>query len=173
MDGRGRVVSTFWIVAFIIGALIVAGLAFYAGTLLRQVKDQNAKIAKYKAELKAQQAQKNIKLSDSINLIAKAMKEKQCDYSEGCLRVWVLMSQYVFENETNIESQYPGVLKMYDVVKDMPTHDARKKYSKKEIFKMDSERWKAEKELEEEILKDLEQIVLAFKADPNAKTITL
>jgi hypothetical protein len=166
-------VSTFWIIAFIVGALIVAALAFYAGTLLRQVKDQNTKITEHKAKLKAQQAQKNTKLADSINLIAKAMKEKQCEYSEGCLRVWVLMSQYVFESESNIETQYPAILKMYDVVKDMPTHDARKKYSKKEIFKMDSARWKAEKDLEDEIQKDLEKVVLQFKADPNAKTITL
>ena len=165
--------STFWIIAFIVGALIVAALAYYAGTLLRQVKDQNTKAAEHKAKLKAQQEQKNTKLADSINLIAKAMKEKQCEYSEGCLRVWVLMSQYVFESESNIESQYPAILKMYDVVKDMPTHDARKKYSKKEIFKMDSARWKAEKDLEEEIQKDLEKVVLQFKADPNAKTITL
>lgn len=165
--------STALIVALIIGVSIVAGLAFYAGTLLRQVKDQNIKIAERNAKLKAQQEQKNTKLADSINLIAKAMKEKQCEYSEGCLRVWVLMSQYVFETESNIEMEYPGILKMYDVVKDMPTHDARKKYSKKEIFKMDSARWKAEKDLEEEIQKDLDKMVLEFKADPNAKTITL
>jgi len=166
-------VTTFWIIAFIIGALIIAGLAYYAGTLLRQVKDQNAKVAEHNAKLKAQQEQKNTKLADSVNLIAKAMKEKQCEYSEGCLRVWVLMSQYVFESESNIELEYPAILKMYNVVKDMPTHDARKKYSKKEIFKMDSARWKAEKDLETEIQKDLEKVVLQFKADPNAKTITV
>jgi len=173
MVGRGRIVTTFWIIAFIIGALIIAGLAYYAGTLLRQVKDQNAKVAEHNAKLKAQQEQKNTKLADSVNLIAKAMKEKQCEYSEGCLRVWVLMSQYVFESESNIELEYPAILKMYNVVKDMPTHDARKKYSKKEIFKMDSARWKAEKDLETEIQKDLEKVVLQFKADPNAKTITV
>jgi len=173
MVGRGRIVTTFWIIAFIIGALIIAGLAYYAGTLLRQVKDQNAKVAEHNAKLKAQQKQKNTKLADSVNLIAKAMKEKQCEYSEGCLRVWVLMSQYVFENESDIELEYPGILKMYNVVKDMPTHDARKKYSKKEIFKMDSARFKAEQDLEDEIQNDLKKIVLQFKADPNAKTITL
>jgi hypothetical protein len=166
-------VTTFWIIAFIIGALIIAGLAYYAGTLLRQVKDQNAKVAEYNAKLKAQQEQKNTKLADSVNLIAKAMIQKQCEYSEGCLRVWVLMSQYVFESESNIELEYPAILKMYNVVKDMPTHDARKKYSKKEIFKMDSARWQAEKDLEIEIQKDLEKVVLQFKADPNAKTITV
>jgi len=166
-------VSTLWIIAFIIGALIVAGLAFYAGTLLKQVKQQNEKVAANNAKLQQQRKQKNIKLADSINLIAKAMKEKQCEYSEGCLRVWVLMSQYMFDSDENIEQQYPAIMKMYDVVKEMPTHDARKKYSKKEIFKMDSARFKAEKDLEDEIQQDLDKVVLQFKADPNAKTITL
>jgi len=166
-------VSTLWIIAFIIGALIVAGLAFYAGTLLKQVKQQNEKVAANNAKLEQQRKQKNIKLADSINLIAKAMKEKQCEYSEGCLRVWVLMSQYMFDSDENIEQQYPAIMKMYDVVKEMPTHDARKKYSKKEIFKMDSARFKAEKDLEDEIQQDLDKVVLQFKADPNAKTITL
>ena len=165
--------STFWLIAFIFGALFFAGLAFYAGTLLRQVKQQKDQILARNAKRQIQQEQKNTKLADSINLIAKAMKEKQCEYSEGCLRVWVLLSQYVFESENNIELEYPGILKMYDVVKEMPTHAARKKYSKKEIYKMDSARWKAEKDLEDEIQKDLDKIVLQFKADPNAKTITL
>jgi hypothetical protein len=166
-------VSTFWLIAFIIGALFIAALAFYAGTLLRQVKQQNEKAAVNNAKLQEQRQQKNLKLADSINLIAKAMKQKQCEYSEGCLRVWVLMSQYIFDSDENIEQQYPGILKMYDVVKEMPTHDARKKYSKKEIFKMDSARWQAEKDLEDEIQQDLSKMVLQFKADPNAKTITL
>ncbi|SFD22925.1 DUF2489 domain-containing protein [Pseudoalteromonas denitrificans] len=165
--------STFWLIAFIFGALFIAGLAFYAGTLLRQVKQQKDQILAHNTKRQIQQEQKNTKLADSINLIAKAMKEKQCEYSEGCLRVWVLLSQYVFESENNIELEYPGILKMYDVVKEMPTHAARKKYSKKEIYKMDSARWKAEKDLEDEIQKDLDKIVLQFKADPNAKTITL
>ncbi|PAJ72699.1 hypothetical protein CJF42_19810 [Pseudoalteromonas sp. NBT06-2] len=165
--------SSFWIITFIIGALIVASLAFYAGTLLRQLKQQNKNVAANNAKWQEQRKKKNIKLADSINLIAKAMKEKQCEYSEGCLRVWVLMSQYRFDSDENIEQQYPAILKMYDVVKEMPTHDARKKYSKKEIFKMDSARWKAEKDLEDEIQKDLDKIVLEFKADPNAKTISV
>ena len=48
------------------------------------------------------------------------MNEKQCDYSEGCLRIWVLMSQYSFDTERDLTSAYPGIYKMYDVVKEMP-----------------------------------------------------
>ncbi|AOT06652.1 DUF2489 domain-containing protein [Pseudoalteromonas luteoviolacea] len=167
--------STIWVVALVFGALIVAGLAFYAGKLLWQLKVQKDTIAKLKEEqvkkLEKSRQERNGKLADSINLIAKAMKQKQCEYSEGCLRVWVLISQYSFDSEVTLEQTYPGVFEMYDEVKEMPTHDARKKYSKKEIFKMDTQRWRAEERLEEQILKDCDKLLQEFKALPGSENV--
>ncbi|MCF6438512.1 DUF2489 domain-containing protein [Pseudoalteromonas luteoviolacea] len=167
--------STIWVVALVVGALIVAGLAFYAGKLLWQLKVQKDTIAKLKEEqakkLEKSRQERNGKLADSINLIAKAMKQKQCEYSEGCLRVWVLISQYSFDSEVVLEKTYPGVFEMYDEVKEMPTHDARKKYSKKEIFKMDTQRWRAEERLEEQILKDCDKLLEEFKALPGSENV--
>ncbi|TMS63900.1 DUF2489 domain-containing protein, partial [Pseudoalteromonas sp. S1941] len=96
---------------------------------------------------------------------------KQCEYSEGCLRVWVLISQYSFDEEVDLQQSYPGVYQMYDEVKEMPTHDARKKYSKKEIFKMDSQRWRAEERLEAEILQDCEKLIVRFKAAAGSENV--
>ncbi|KZN64079.1 DUF2489 domain-containing protein [Pseudoalteromonas luteoviolacea] len=167
--------STLWIIALLVGALIVAGLAFYAGKLLWQLKVQKETIAKLQAEqtekLEKSRQERNGKLADSINLIAKAMKQKQCEYSEGCLRVWVLISQYSFDEEVSLETTYPGVYEMYDEVKEMPTHDARKKYSKKEIFKMDTKRWRAEERLESQILKDCDKLLSEFKALPGSENV--
>ncbi|NUZ12139.1 DUF2489 domain-containing protein [Pseudoalteromonas sp. McH1-7] len=167
--------NTAWIVALFIGAVIIAGLAFYAGKLLWQLKVQKEKIAKHREEkaieLEKSRQQRNSKIADSVNLIARAMKEKQCEYSEGCLRVWVLISQYSFDNEVDLQLDYPGVYQMYEEVKEMPTHDARKKYSKKEIYKMDSQRWRAEERLESEILKDCEKLIVRFKAAAGSENV--
>ncbi|MEJ6474944.1 DUF2489 domain-containing protein [Pseudoalteromonas piscicida] len=167
--------NTAWIIAIIIGALIIAGLAFYAGKLLWQLKVQKEQIAKYRekkaAELEVSRQKRNEKIADSVNLIARAMKEKQCEYSEGCLRVWVLISQYSFDEDVDLQQTYPGVYQMYDEVKEMPTHDARKKYSKKEIFKMDSQRWRAEERLEADILKDCEKLIERFKAAAGSENV--
>ncbi|KZN63037.1 hypothetical protein N473_01645 [Pseudoalteromonas luteoviolacea CPMOR-1] len=167
--------SMIWVIALVVGALIVAGLAFYAGKLLWQLKVQKDTIAKLKEEqakkLEQSRQERNGKLADSINLIAKAMKQKQCEYSEGCLRVWVLISQYSFDSEVALEQIYPGVFEMYDEVKEMPTHDARKKYSKKEIFKMDTQRWRAEERLEAQILKDCDKLLEEFKALPGSENV--
>ncbi|PCK30799.1 DUF2489 domain-containing protein [Pseudoalteromonas piscicida] len=167
--------NTAWIIAIIIGALIIAGLAFYAGKLLWQLKVQKEQIAKYRekkaAELEVSRQKRNEKIADSVNLIARAMKEKQCEYSEGCLRVWVLISQYSFDEDVDLQQTYPGVYQMYDEVNEMPTHDARKKYSKKEIFKMDSQRWRAEERLEADILKDCEKLIERFKAAAGSENV--
>lgn len=140
-----------------LGVILVAGLAFYAGQLLWQLKQQRL--------VQQEQKDKRLKyLTDSISLIAKAMKEEQCELSEGVLRVWVLLDHYNSEQEApkDYPSLYPGFAALYDVIKDMPTHEARKKQGKQERFKMDVTRWDAEKEHNEQITTDIGKIIKEF-----------
>jgi len=140
-----------------LGVVVIAGLAFYAGQLLWQLKEQKI----------TQQEQKNKRLNyltDSIAYIAKAMKEEQCDLSEGVLRIWVLLDHYNSEQQEpkDYPNLYPGFAALYDVIKDMPTHEARKKQGKQERFKMDVQRWDAEKDNGEQIAVDIEGIMSEF-----------
>ncbi|WP_350628321.1 DUF2489 domain-containing protein [Pseudoalteromonas sp. CAL260-MNA-CIBAN-0059] len=167
--------STAVILALFVGAAIIVGLAFYAGQLLYKLSAQKKLIAKKQAEqqqkLKQSRLKRNAKLADSIYLIARAMHEQQCEFSEGCLRIWVLMSQYGFEDEQDLTTKYSGIYKMYQVVKEMPTHDARKKYTKKEIFKLDTARWRAEEAHKDEIIADCAKIIIEFKAAPGSENV--
>jgi len=167
--------NTAIILALLIGAVIIIGLAFYAGQLLYKLRAQKKLIVKTQAEQKRKLEQsrltRNAKLADSIHLIARAMAQEQCEFSEGCLRIWVLMSQYSFAQELDLIAQYPGIYKMYDVVKEMPTHDARKKYTKKDIFKQDTARWRAEETLKDEIKADCAKIINDFKAAPGSENV--
>ena len=140
-----------------VGALIIAGLGFYAGQLLWQVQQQK--------QTQEQESQKRIDyLTHSISHIAKAMQAEQCEYSEGVLRIWVLLDHYNKEitEPKDYTTLYPGFATLYEVIKDMPTHEARKKYDKKEIAKMDMRRWRAEKEHEEQIGQDLNNLLKEF-----------
>lgn len=146
-----------WYGLIALAIIVVAGLAFYAGQLLWQVQEQK------KQQLK--EKNKRIKyLTDSISFIAKAMKEEQCEYSEGVLRIWVLLEHHNREvpEPKDYQEIYPGFASLYGVIKDMPTHEARKKYSKQDVAKMDMKRWRAEKEFEEQIGKDIEQLLTQF-----------
>ena len=149
--------STPWIIALVIGAAIIAGLAFYLGRLLMLIKEGERRRAEKTAE-------RNKTLAESIHTIAWAMRDGQCDLSEGCLRVWVLLDHIEQDNKPNQAELYPGVFKLYDKIKDMPTHEARKKYKKQEIMKMDMERWNFEADFKDQIEQDIARLIETYAA---------
>jgi hypothetical protein len=152
--------STGWIIALVCGGLIIAGLAFYLGRLLLLLR-----LTKQRSEAKQAEkvTQRNKTLSESIYTIAWAMRDGQCEFSEGCLRVWVLLDHYV-DNETTDNTQvYPGIFKLYKRIKDMPTHEARKKQKRSEQMAMDSDRVAAEKEYKDLIALDIAHLIKRFE----------
>ncbi|GGB43599.1 hypothetical protein GCM10011502_16150 [Oceanisphaera marina] len=133
-----------WLLAALVGGLIIVGLAVYAGKLLAQLKVQNQQ---------QQRAvnQRNLRILESINTIAMAMREDQCNLSEGAIRLTNLLNALQFAQPQNFAADYPGLYGLYDKVKDMPTHDARKQYKRNEIMRMDLQRAGFEQELEAQI----------------------
>lgn len=156
-----------WI-ALIIGILIVVGLAFYAGSLLARLKKQRD--IRDKAI-----AKRNENLYQSIETISLAMQQEQCPLSEGALRVTVLLDHLAIperkENEQTFELEYPAIHEMYERIKHMPTHEARKQYPRKEIRAMDAEREGFEVELEEGIQNDVSRLLTWVRAQ-RAKSTT-
>lgn len=141
-----------------LAVVILAALSYYAGTLIWRVKQQE----------KTTTADKNKRLdyiTDSICHIAKAMQAEQCEASEGVLRIWVLLEHY---NKDQAEPKiyqdvYPGYWSLYSDIKDMPTHEARKKFNKKEILKLDLDRMEAEQKYAEQVAVDTNQLLTEFQ----------
>lgn len=142
----------------IIGALIVAALSVYAGILLSRLRFQNKKIAKN------QKKHLNY-LHESIETIAKAMQQDQCPLSEGCIRIAVLLDNLPNAERHNFDTRWPSIHDMYERIKHMPTHDARKEFPKQEIRKMDLERERFEVEMEQPIKDDLQTLILWVKEE--------
>lgn len=142
----------------ILAAVIVAALAFYAGNLLWQLQQQT----KLKQQKKAEKEQY---LRDSIVLICKAMLEQQCELSEGALRLWVLLDHLVPEHKPDPVQSYPGLHRMYQVVKDMPTHKARKQQHKDLTRQQDDVRLQAEQDLKDFILADTAALLARFRPE--------
>lgn len=145
------------------GTLIVAGLAFYAGMLLWQLQQQRVKQQLDLQKQEKQAKEKREYLTESIVLISRAMLEEQCELSEGALRLWVLLDHLVPERDPDPVVTYPGLHQMYQVVKDMPTHDARKQQSKQQTFLQDKQRLKAEDDLKDFILADTKALLQRFQ----------
>lgn len=135
----------------IVGLLILAGLAFYAGKLLSQLKQQNKAI-----EDKINQ--RNKKLEDSIRTIGSAMTAEQCELSEGVLRLAVLFDHLSDAKEANYRAQYPSVHALNDQIKHLAILEERKQLSKKDRMRQDVERWKQEAEYKELVLDEASRI---------------
>ena len=149
-----------WIIAIIIAVLIIAGLSFYLGRLLMQLKQ--VKQAKQQ-QIKQQIDKRNQKLAEDIYTIAWAMQEGQCEPSEGCLRICVLLDHFDQQPKPDNPTIYPGIHALYDKIKDLPTHAARKALPKKELQQMDKERFAHEKAFKNLIDQDITKLIERFK----------
>lgn len=142
--------------------VIIIGLVFYTGILLNKIKVQKADKLKMVAEQKNQQAvaqqQRNVTICESIRVIALATAQKQCNVSEAAIRLIVLLETLLLKQPIDLINSYPALSEMFDKVKDMPTHDQRKKVPVKELKALDKKREKLEAELEEKILKEAQQL---------------
>ncbi|OOF42674.1 hypothetical protein BKK50_06445 [Rodentibacter rarus] len=137
-----------WTIILSLFALaIIAVLSWYAFRLLKQVKHQQKIMIKAKA-------QRAIRLKESIEIIAKAMKQKECNHSEGVIRLTMLLMPF----GKNLQP-YPAMSELYDIVRDMPTHEARKMLGKQERMRLDLERESAEAKLEQDIVEELKQLL--------------
>ena len=136
------------------GVVIVGGLAFYAGTLLMRVKQQteDQHLAQQKQRIAHRAHDK--KVLSSVIIIVRAMKEKQCDISEGCWRLSVLLDSLKTTNDLNL--QFPAIFELYHAIKHMPILAERKKLDKKQRMKLDFERMKLEANLSPAIFDNLD-----------------
>lgn len=128
---------------FVIVLFLVTGLTLYAIRLLKQLKVQKELIAKAKNN-------RVIRLKESIDIIARAMQSGECNLSEGVIRLTMLLRPF----GKNL-STYPAMANLYEVVRDMPTHDDRKLLEKRERMRLDLERESAEAQFEKDIKQEL------------------
>lgn len=146
--------NEYWYIALFIAVIIITGLSFYAGKLLKQVNAQKQAQLKAEREHERALAKHDNKVLGSVKIIVRAMKEEQCDFSEGCWRLSVLLDSLKLSSELSV--QFPAVFKLYDAIKHLSILDNRKKLEKHQRMKEDYQRMTIEAELRPEIVKDLD-----------------
>jgi hypothetical protein len=136
-------------ITFLVVALsIIALLAVYAGSILFKLRTQR----RHRIQ-KTQQRIDNISLS--IQTIAKALDQQQCNLSEGCIRLFHLLEALPVKNKPDFSKQFMGLYSLYEKVKDLPTHEDRKLQNKKVTKQQDLQREELEAQLESQILNDV------------------
>lgn len=131
----------------IVAIVIIVGLVGYAVTLLISLQKQKKTIEQ--AYLTRQN-----RLKESILIIAKAMQKNDCNHSEGVIRLKMLLDPLGHKLD-----QYPAMFELYQVVQDMPTHEARRQLIKNERMRLDLTRESAEAKLEQKIMLELHQLL--------------
>ena len=146
----------------VLALVIIIGLAVCAGILIKKINVQKAYYQQLAAQQEDQQALKKQQYNDnicaSIRLIARATAQKQCNVSEAAIRLTVLLETLSLTQPLDLLNNYPALSEMFDKVKDMPTHEQRKKTPVKEIKRLDMKRKLVESELEEKIIKEMSQL---------------
>ncbi|HEY5714999.1 MAG TPA: DUF2489 domain-containing protein [Psychromonas sp.] len=141
---------------------IIIGLAFYAGILIKKInvrKAYNQRIAVQQEQQQAlQKQQRNDKICESIRLIARATAQKQCNVSEAAIRLTILLETLLLKEPIDLVREYPALSEMFDKVKEMPTHDERKKVPAKELKILDMKRGIFEAELQDKIIKEMSKL---------------
>ncbi len=137
-----------WISLSIIGAIIIITMVAYAVYLLLALQKQK------KALTNARSARTE-RLKESVTIIAKAMQNGDCNHSEGVIRLKMLLEP-LGRKKLNA---YTAMFQLYEVVMDMPTHQARRELKKNERMRLDLTRESAEAELEQKIKLELHQLL--------------
>lgn len=148
--------SNYWSLLILLGCVIIIALAIYAAKLLKQLKQQRAAQEQQKNDIIKQHQLHDSKALSSVEIIIRAMKEEQCDLSEGSWRICVLLSSLKLNSA--LEQQFPSVFSLYEQIKHMPILEERKKLEKRERMKLDLDRMKAEVALKDSIHKELEAL---------------
>ena len=137
--------------AVIGAAIIIGGLAFYAGRLLFLLKKQNQR----------QEAAKNKRIdniTESIRTIALALSQQQCDLSEGTIRICRLLDALPLDPKPDYSSDFPHIYALFTKVSGFDTHEARQALDKRERRRQDRAREELESQYETKVLSELQKI---------------
>ena len=134
-------------VLLLVAVCIIVGMIGYATYLLLALQKQKKAL---------QQARRNRinRSKESIEIIAIAMLNDDCNLSEGVLRLKMLLEPVGMSIKNHVT-----MLQLYEVVETMPTHEARKALKKNERMRLDLQRESAEVALEKNIKLELHQLL--------------
>lgn len=141
----------------LVAVAIVLALSGYAGWLLAKLYKQTQLQQQL---LNAAIAKRNAKIVESVDVIALAALQKQCDLSEAAIRLYMIMDQLQGEMKLDFSTRFVALFELYQVVEHMPRGEARKTMPKNERMRLDLTRMDAEARLEQAITSELNEILL-------------
>lgn len=125
-------------VFIVVAVLIITPLAWYAWSLTQKVRRMETQRAKEEAQAELQLRKYQEELISDIRFISRSVLQKQCDITEGVLRLQYLLQG--LDPEVWLMDELENVRAHYNVTREMPILDAYKALTPKEQFKIDTAR---------------------------------
>ena len=140
-------------------AVIVFVLATYLGFLLNKLRIQKQVNELREKELEQLRSQREMSIKEIIIILSRAVINKQCEVSEGCLRIKKLLE--LIDIDINL-SQINAIEQVYDEIKDFAYLDERNALSKQEKFNQDKKRFAIEDKYEPAVIKACQQLLASL-----------
>jgi hypothetical protein len=137
-------------------AVIVFVLATYLGFLLNKIRIQKKIQELNEKEIELLRSEREQSIKESIRILARAVINKQCEVSEGCLRIKKLLE--LIELDINTTEIAP-IETVYDEIKDFAYLDARDALTKQEKFSQDKQRFAIENKHQDAVVKACEGLL--------------
>lgn len=142
------------ITAAIAVIVILSGIAAYYLIKLKHAKKSQQKAI---AEGEAAWRKKQEEIAADIRFIASAMVQEQCEITEGCMRLTVLMDR--LDENLRFQPEFSSIRAHFEATAHMPTHDAYKALKPKQRFELDKQRFELEEKNKTSVLKDAQTLV--------------
>lgn len=146
------------IILISLAVVIIIALAAYATSLLLQMRQQTQARQQANEQQRQKHISRDLKVVESIILISKAVSEKQCEISEGCWRLSVLMDS-LEQYAVRLNAEFPAIFKLYNKISHMPILEARKALTKKAKLALDLERMGIEEKMQPAVLLDVNKLI--------------
>lgn len=145
---------------FTLLAVVVFVLATYLGFLINKLRLQKKMNELREKELEQLRAQREQSLVESVQIIARAVINEQCEISEGCIRIKKLLELLDYD----IQGPMSAIDQLYLELEGFAYLDERDALSKQEKFDQDRKRFGVEDKWEkdfksacEALLKNMQQ----------------
>lgn len=136
---------------------VISLLATLIFILFKKNKEQRGREVEFIKKAK----EKEKFILESLDIICKALIQKQCETAEGCIRVRMLLlrSDMIDEEKTD----YKAFHSMYEEIKDLKTHESRNELSQEERANEDALRFRLESKYHSQIIESSKILLVEVK----------
>lgn len=141
--------------AFIILSALIFLLSIGVGYFYIKLKDETRKRIAEHDKMEEREKERQAFVRESLITIARAFVQKQCEASEACIRLRMLIDRIDFVDNND----FPIIFSMYEEIKHFDTHQNRKDLSKQERFGQDKERFAIEDKHMDNLINECNKLI--------------